>query len=158
LQAGSWVMTIRDMFFTRPPPPPVLSAVQRLDWFLNSIREKNSLVVTGKLEAFDELYRSEKPPEAGRTNTVDNGAMLDGPKHSYEEITATTRLNHKVKVAPDVIADAESLPLRELDFIIASHVLEHLPSPLRALRSWYGALRSCGFLLLKVPDNDSPSE
>jgi hypothetical protein len=31
-------MTIRDMFFTRPPPPPVLSAVQRLDWSLNSIR------------------------------------------------------------------------------------------------------------------------
>jgi hypothetical protein len=54
-------MTIRDMFFTRPPPPPVLSAVQRLDWFLNSIREKNSLVVTGKLEEFDELHRSEKP-------------------------------------------------------------------------------------------------
>jgi hypothetical protein len=55
------VMTIRDMFFTRPPPPPVLSAVQRLDWFLNSIREKNSLVVTGKLEEFDEPHRSEKP-------------------------------------------------------------------------------------------------
>jgi hypothetical protein len=54
-------MTIRDVFFTRPPPPPVLSAVQRLDWFLNSIRDKNSLVVTGKLEEFDEPYRSEKP-------------------------------------------------------------------------------------------------
>jgi hypothetical protein len=54
-------MTIRDMFFTRPPPPPVLSAVQRLDWFLNSIREKNSLVVTGKLEEFVEPYRSENP-------------------------------------------------------------------------------------------------
>ena len=55
------VMTIRDIFFTRPPPPPVLSAVQQLDWFLNSIREKNSLVVTGKIEEFDQPYRSEKP-------------------------------------------------------------------------------------------------
>jgi hypothetical protein len=54
-------MTIRDMFFTRPPPLPVLSAVQRLDWFLNSIREKNSLVVTGEPEEFDEPHRSEKP-------------------------------------------------------------------------------------------------
>ena len=54
-------MTIRDMFFTRPPPPPVLSAVQRLDWFLNSIREKNVLVLRGELEESDELYRSEKP-------------------------------------------------------------------------------------------------
>jgi hypothetical protein len=55
------VMTIRDIFYTRPPPPPVLSAAQQLDWFLNSIQEKNSSVVTGKLEEFDELYRSKKP-------------------------------------------------------------------------------------------------
>jgi hypothetical protein len=55
------VMTIRDIFFTRPPPGPELSAVQQLDRFLNSIRDKNALVVTGKLEEFDEPYRSEKP-------------------------------------------------------------------------------------------------
>ena len=55
------VMTIRDIFFTRPPPSPILSPAQQLDRFLNSIREKNSLVVTGKLEEFDEPYRSEKP-------------------------------------------------------------------------------------------------
>jgi hypothetical protein len=54
-------MTIRDMFFTRPPPSPKLSPAQQLDRFLNSIREKNSLVVTEKLEEFDEPYRSEKP-------------------------------------------------------------------------------------------------
>jgi hypothetical protein len=53
------VMTIRDIFFTRPPRP-ALPAVQQLDRFLNSIREKNALVVTGKLEEFDEPYRSEK--------------------------------------------------------------------------------------------------
>jgi hypothetical protein len=53
-------MTIRDIFFTRPPAGPALSAVQQLDRFLNSIREKNASVVTGKLEEFDEPYRSEK--------------------------------------------------------------------------------------------------
>ncbi len=55
-------------------------------------------------------------------------------------------------VIPDVIADGESLPLRDLDFIVASHVLEHLPSPLKALRAWHEALRNGGVLLLKVPD------
>jgi SAM-dependent methyltransferase len=55
-------------------------------------------------------------------------------------------------VVPDIVADGEALPLRDLDFIIASHVLEHLPSPLKALRSWYDSLRSGGTLLLKVPD------
>jgi hypothetical protein len=54
-------MTIKDMFFTRPPPTPVLPAVQELDRFLNSIREKNASVPGIKLEESDELYRSEKP-------------------------------------------------------------------------------------------------
>ena len=38
--------------------------------------------------------------EEGRLNTVDEGVidLLDGLKHSCEEITVTTPLNHKVKV------------------------------------------------------------
>jgi hypothetical protein len=54
-------MTIKDMFFTRPPPTLVLPAVQELDRFLNSMREKNALVLGGKLGESDELYRSKKP-------------------------------------------------------------------------------------------------
>jgi hypothetical protein len=61
------VMTIKDMFFTRPPPTPVLPAVQQFDRFLNSIREKNALVLGEKLEESDELYRSEKPLCDGET-------------------------------------------------------------------------------------------
>jgi SAM-dependent methyltransferase len=55
---------------------------------------------------------------------------------------------------PDLIADAIQLPVApaSLDFLIASHVLEHLPSPLAALRVWYEALAPEGALLLKVPD------
>jgi predicted SAM-dependent methyltransferase len=55
---------------------------------------------------------------------------------------------------PDLIGDATEFPIApgKLDFIIASHVLEHLPFPLAALRSWYDALAPGGRLLLKVPD------
>jgi predicted SAM-dependent methyltransferase len=57
-------------------------------------------------------------------------------------------------VLPDIIADAARLPLAaaSLHFIIASHVLEHLPFPLAALREWYRVLRSGGVLSLKIPD------
>jgi SAM-dependent methyltransferase len=55
-------------------------------------------------------------------------------------------------IRPDVVADAECLPFRNLNFIIASHVLEHLPFPLRAMRSWYDRLSPGGCLLLKIPD------
>ncbi|MFQ5694552.1 MAG: class I SAM-dependent methyltransferase, partial [Terriglobia bacterium] len=57
-------------------------------------------------------------------------------------------------VRPDLVADAEQLPVAaaSLDFIIASHVLEHMAFPLAALRGWYEALTPGGALLLKVPD------
>lgn len=55
---------------------------------------------------------------------------------------------------PDLIGDAADFPIAcgKLDFLIASHVMEHLPFPLAALRAWYEALAPGGKLLLKVPD------
>jgi SAM-dependent methyltransferase len=55
---------------------------------------------------------------------------------------------------PDLLAEATQLPIApgSLDFLIASHVLEHLPYPLKALRAWYDALTPGGVLLLKIPD------
>jgi predicted SAM-dependent methyltransferase len=57
-------------------------------------------------------------------------------------------------IAPDAVADALQLPFPPctLDFVIASHVLEHLPFPLAALRHWHEVLRPAGVLLLKIPD------
>ncbi len=57
-------------------------------------------------------------------------------------------------VQPDLVAEAAQLPVApaSLDFIIASHLLEHLPFPLAALRNWYEALAPGGALLLRVPD------
>jgi SAM-dependent methyltransferase len=55
---------------------------------------------------------------------------------------------------PDLLADAVDLPFppASLTFLIASHVLEHLPFPLAALRAWYNVLAPGGVLLLRVPD------
>ena len=57
-------------------------------------------------------------------------------------------------IAPDIVADAADLPFASggLDFIIASHVLEHLPLPLASLRKWHETLAPGGMLLLRVPD------
>lgn len=56
---------------------------------------------------------------------------------------------------PDMIADAEDLrPLlsNSLDFVIACHVLEHLPNPLKALMEIWRVLKPGGILYLSVPD------
>ncbi len=57
-------------------------------------------------------------------------------------------------VQPDLVAEAAQLPVApaSLDFIVASHLLEHMEFPLAALRCWYGALAPGGALLLRVPD------
>jgi SAM-dependent methyltransferase len=58
-------------------------------------------------------------------------------------------------VQPNVIADFETMAGIEpesVDFIIASHVIEHTSNPLGALRSAYQRLRRGGKLVLVVPD------
>ncbi len=47
-----------------------------------------------------------------------------------------------------------SFPFRDgsLDFLIANHVLEHLPNPLKALGEWHRCLKEGGALYLSVPD------
>ncbi|HUT75574.1 MAG TPA: methyltransferase domain-containing protein [Armatimonadota bacterium] len=58
-------------------------------------------------------------------------------------------------VMPDVVCDGGAgLAFGDstLNFIIASHLLEHVHDPIGALRAWHRALRPGGHLLMVVPD------
>ena len=60
--------------------------------------------------------------------------------------------------APALQSDLESMAGIEdasLDFIIASHVIEHTRNPLRVLEQAYRKLRMCGQLILVVPDKEA---
>lgn len=67
----------------------------------------------------------------------------------FEEVPADTIL-----VEPQIVAPAHALPLKEAsqDFVISSHLIEHLPDPLAGLREWHRVLRDGGALYLVVPD------
>jgi SAM-dependent methyltransferase len=56
----------------------------------------------------------------------------------------------------DAWASAERLPVRAgaLDFVLASHVIEHMPDTLAALREWDRALRVGGVCFLIVPHRE----
>ena len=92
------------------------------------------------------LWRKFPVPGNARVYYVDR-LPNEGLQQHYAEIDGPV-------VRPDVVADALCLPFARasLDFVIASHVLEHLPLPLAALRHWYEVLRPEGILLLKIPD------
>lgn len=40
------------------------------------------------------------------------------------------------------------------DFVYSSHCLEHLPSPLQAIREWWALVKVGGYLAFQVPDED----
>jgi SAM-dependent methyltransferase len=54
----------------------------------------------------------------------------------------------------DVVADGDALPFAdgEFDFVLASHVIEHMPDPIAALREWVRVASRYVFLI--VPHRD----
>ena len=56
---------------------------------------------------------------------------------------------------PDVVGNAMDLNMfadESMDFVIASHLLEHLPNPIRAMKEFYRVLKTGGILYLTIPD------
>jgi SAM-dependent methyltransferase len=56
--------------------------------------------------------------------------------------------------AVDIVAPGHDLPLtdKSVDFVLASHVLEHIPDPIAALREWVRVARD--YVVLIVPHRD----
>jgi SAM-dependent methyltransferase len=56
--------------------------------------------------------------------------------------------------AADYYGHATSLPFHDhaLDYVIASHVLEHVANPIAALEEWYRVVRPGGIIYLIVPN------
>jgi SAM-dependent methyltransferase len=67
-----------------------------------------------------------------------------------------------VAMAVDVVAEGDDLPFPDdaFDFVLASHVLEHLPDPIRALEEWERVARRYVFVVLphrdRTFDRDRP--
>ncbi|MBI5779284.1 MAG: methyltransferase domain-containing protein [Planctomycetes bacterium] len=56
---------------------------------------------------------------------------------------------------PDIVGNAQDLHMladNSVDFVIFSHVLEHLPNPLKALKEFHRVLKPGGILYLGIPD------
>jgi SAM-dependent methyltransferase len=57
------------------------------------------------------------------------------------------------RAGPSRVCDASALPRSDAscDFVLSSHVLEHIANPLRALREWHRVLRLGGHLFMLLP-------
>jgi SAM-dependent methyltransferase len=56
----------------------------------------------------------------------------------------------------DIIASGDDLPLPDESqgFVVSSHVLEHMPDPIKALAEWCRVIRPGGYILMIVPHRD----
>jgi SAM-dependent methyltransferase len=54
----------------------------------------------------------------------------------------------------DIVSPGDDLPFKDdaVDFVLASHVIEHFPDPIRALKEWLRVARS--YVLVVVPHRD----
>lgn len=74
---------------------------------------------------------------------------IDELRKHYEE------LDEYDLVGPDIIDDAQTLASvadESQDFVIASHIIEHLANPIAAIEQWLRVLRPGGHLYLVTPD------
>lgn len=58
------------------------------------------------------------------------------------------------EINPELVWDCLDLPFKNntMDYIVCSHGLEHLENPIRAIKEWKRILKSCGLLIVIVPD------
>jgi SAM-dependent methyltransferase len=77
--------------------------------------------------------------------------------HPGARLFQEAQRRHAGRAVPvHVHGTAAQLPLRDgsLDFVLASHVIEHMPDAIGALGEWERVLRSGGILFLIVPHRD----
>lgn len=56
----------------------------------------------------------------------------------------------------DIVAFGDNIPLPDesQDFIVSSHVLEHFPNPIKALKEWYRLVKPGGIIYMIVPHKE----
>ena len=56
----------------------------------------------------------------------------------------------------DMVAYGDNIPVPDesQDFVVSSHVLEHFPDPIKALKEWYRIVKKDGYIFMIVPHKE----
>ena len=108
-----------------------------------------------KLNDFNRVLEIGGPSDAWPNNTVyQTKAPIDGYNHKKTiwqgEINDLTYKNGGIQYLGDALDLA--VPFKNYDLIYASHVLEHIANPIKALLHWKNFLKNDGFIYLVLPE------
>ncbi len=75
------------------------------------------------------------------------------PVEDYDYYAGESRRQGIEPAVVDIAAQADAIPVpdRSEDFVLSSHVVEHLPNPIRAFREWNRIVRDEGYVFMIVP-------
>lgn len=146
----------------RPPTRKLRRILRRLrhlppDFLLHQpLPALRNLVGNHPSPLADRYLRGLRGVELG--GTAHNTFFLDTVNVDYVAVpdTSDAQRRHAGRVmAVDVLAPAHALPFADdsYDFVLASHTLEHIPDPVRALLEWVRVARRYVFLLLPQREN-----
>ncbi|MDR2427261.1 MAG: class I SAM-dependent methyltransferase [Endomicrobium sp.] len=78
-------------------------------------------------------------------NTINIDCDVNPIQHKYGEI---------VKV--DIIAEGDNLPFKDniFDFVLTSHVLEHMWDPIKTLNEWIRVIKPNGYVFMIIPHKE----
>jgi predicted SAM-dependent methyltransferase len=56
----------------------------------------------------------------------------------------------------DIVAFGDNIPVPDesYDFILSSHVLEHFPDPIKALKEWHRIIKKDGYIFMIIPHKE----
>jgi ubiquinone/menaquinone biosynthesis C-methylase UbiE len=56
----------------------------------------------------------------------------------------------------DIVASGDNIPVSDesYDFVVSSHVLEHFPDPIKALKEWHRIIKKGGYIFMIIPHKE----
>jgi SAM-dependent methyltransferase len=96
-----------------------------------------------------EIGASAHNPFGLRTRNVD--FTSENTSATAHQLQLSGRIAHVDVVAPD-IGHTLPFPSNSEGFVVASHVIEHMPSAIGAVEEWLRVVRRNGYVFLIVPD------
>jgi len=97
-----------------------------------------------------EIGGSSHNPFGLKTLNVDYTASMD-------TVYKQSELKIVGKALPvDIVASGDALPILDesQDFVVTSHVLEHIPDPIMALEEWYRVTKPGGYVFMIIPHKE----
>jgi SAM-dependent methyltransferase len=94
-----------------------------------------------------------------RTQNVGITAAMDAEDYEFYKAAQISYCGTYAEIDIPGLADDIPVPESSQDFVLHSHVWEHLPNPLGALEEWVRVVRSGGYIFAIVPKrNSEPSD